>query len=83
MTREAGTTIRADVASLLATGRRVVVGLGGIEDITPSCADEAFGKLAEVIGFADLNSRVKFEGGQLIAHRLIEFVLKTRQSRRA
>lgn len=83
LTREAGTTIRADVASLLASGKRIVVGLGGVDDITPSCADEAFGKLGEVIGFSDLRNRIKFEGGSPMAHRLIEFVLKTRQSRRS
>jgi hypothetical protein len=83
LTREAGTTIRADVASMLAAGKKVVVGLGGLDDITPSCADEAFGKLGEIIGFDELRARIRFEGGQSMAHRLIEFVLKTRQSRRS
>ncbi|MGH2359188.1 MAG: ATP-binding protein, partial [bacterium] len=36
LTREAGTSIRADIASLLAAGKVVRVGLDGLEDITPS-----------------------------------------------
>ncbi len=79
LTRELGTAIRADLASHLAAGRTVLVQLDGIEDITPSCVDDAFGKLSEMIGAEVFASRVKFEGGQPVVKTLIEFVLKTRQ----
>ena len=79
LTRELGTAIRADLASQLAAGRRVGVRLDGIEDITPSCVDEAFGKLSEIIGFETFRVRVRFDGGQPIVNTLIQFVLKTRQ----
>jgi hypothetical protein len=79
LTRELGTAIRADLASQLAAGRHVGVRLEGIEDITPSCVDEAFGKLSEIIGSEAFSSKVRFEGGQPIVNTLIQFVLKTRQ----
>jgi hypothetical protein len=79
LTRELGTAIRADVAGQLAAGRLVKVRLDGIEDITPSCVDEAFGKLSEVIGAELFGSKVSFEGGQPVVKTLIQFVLRTRQ----
>ena len=79
LTRELGTAIRADLASQLAAGRSVAVRLDGIEDITPSCVDEGFGKLSEIVGSEAFSSKVRFEGGQPIVNTLIQFVLKTRQ----
>lgn len=79
LTRELGTTVRADLASHLAAGRTVRVRLYGIEDITPSCVDEAFGKLSEMMGPEAFASRVEFEGGQPVVRTLIQFVLKMRQ----
>ena len=79
LTREIGTAIRADVASQLAAGRKVKIQLDGIEDITPSCVDDAFGKLSEIVGPEVFSSRVSFEGGQPVVKTLIQFVLKTRQ----
>lgn len=79
LTRELGTAIRADLASYLAAGRTVKVRLDGIEDITPSCVDEAFGKLSGTIGTEAFIARVHFEGGQPVVNTLIQFVLKTRQ----
>jgi hypothetical protein len=78
LTRDAGTAIRADLASYLAAGNCVVVSLEGVSDITPSVADEAFGKLAEIIGFDVFTEQVKFEGGPSVLRRLVEFVIKTR-----
>lgn len=79
LTRELGTAIRADIAGQLAAGRTIKVRLDGIEDITPSCVDEAFGKLSEVIGAEAFGSKVSFEGGQPVVKTLIQFVLRTRQ----
>lgn len=78
LTRELGTAIRADLASYLAAGYCAKIHLDGVEDITPSCVDEAFGKLSEVLGADTFAARVVFEGGQPIARTLIQFVLKTR-----
>jgi hypothetical protein len=79
LTRELGTAIRADLASHLAAGRTVRVGLEGIDDITPSCVDDAFGKLSGILGAEAFAARVRFEGGQPVVNTLIQFVLKTRQ----
>jgi hypothetical protein len=78
LTRDAGTAIRADLASYLAGGARINILLEGITDITPSVADEAFGKLAEIMGFEEFQSKVALEGGAPVVRRLIDFVLKTR-----
>ena len=79
LTRDAGTAIRADIASWLASGVNVVVSLDDVTDITPSLADEAFAKLAETMGFTSFESRVKIEGGTSLAQRLVRFVLTTRR----
>ena len=81
LTRDAGTAIRADIASLLAAGYDVEVVLDGITDLTPSVADEAFAKLADVMGHDAFKMRVRFTGGSVLAGRLVEFVLKTRRAR--
>ena len=79
LTRDAGTAIRADIASWLAAGTNVVVSLDDVTDITPSLADEAFAKLAETMGFTSFESRVQIEGGTQLAQRLVRFVVKTRR----
>jgi hypothetical protein len=81
LTREAGTAIRADMASYLAAGYTVRAVLDGVSDITPSVADEAFAKLAEILGHDDFESKIEIVGGSSIARRLIAFVLQTRRSR--
>lgn len=81
LTRDAGTAIRADIAGLLAAGYDVEVVLDGIMDLTPSVADEAFAKLADVMGHDAFKMRVRFVGGSVLAGRLVEFVLKTRRAR--
>lgn len=81
LTRDAGTAVRADIASFLAAGYQVEVSLEDVTDITPSVADEAFAKLAESIGHSAFRDRVTFTGGTRIAKRLIDFVLKTRRTK--
>lgn len=78
LSRDAGVTVRAEVAMMLANSQTVTVDLGGIEDITPSVADECFGKLAERLGLDVFRSRVRFEGGTPLIHRLLDFVLSQR-----
>jgi len=81
LTRDAGTAIRADLAGYLAAGYQVEVHLEGLSDITPSVADEAFAKLAEIMGHPLFDERVTFVGGSQLAQRLIGFVLKTRRAK--
>lgn len=78
LTREAGLAIRAEIATLALVRGTVIVNLDGISDITPSVADEAFGKLAEKMGLETFERTITFHGGTTLALRLIEFVLKTR-----
>ena len=81
LTREIGVVIRADVATKLIGGNNVNVSFKGISDFTPSVVDEAFGKLALEIGFDEFSKRVQITEGSPMIERLIDFVLKTRQSR--
>lgn len=81
LTREAGTAIRADIATWLAAGYRVQVSLNEVSDITPSVADEAFAKLAQILGNEIFQEKVEIVGGTPLANRLVNFVLKTRQNR--
>jgi len=78
LTREAGLAIRAELATQALVRGSVIVDLDGISDITPSVADEAFGKLAEKMGLETFERTITFRGGTTLASRLIEFVMKTR-----
>ena len=78
LSRESGLMVRAELATLLADGSTVEVDLDGIEDITPSVADECFGKLAVRLGEEKFRTRVKIRGGSAILHRLVDFVVRTR-----
>ena len=80
LTRDAGTAIRADVAGYLAAGYIVEVSLDDVTDITPSVADEAFAKLAQVVGQEIFEKSVHIVGGTQLANRLVNFVLKTRRN---
>jgi len=81
LTREIGSAIRADIATILAGGTKVEVDLSGIEDLTPSVADEVFGKLAESLGKERFDQVIIFVGGSPLLPRLIDFVINTRLSR--
>lgn len=81
LTRDAGTAIRADIAGYLVAGYMVEASLDDVTDITPSVADEAFAKLAQVVGYEVFEERVRIVGGTQLANRLVGFVLKTRQSK--
>jgi hypothetical protein len=83
LARETGLAIRAELATLLADGSRIVINLDGVEDITPSVADECFGKLAERLGLSKFRHRIEFSGGTTLMHRLIDFVLAQRSGPKA
>ncbi len=80
LTRELGISIRADLATMLSSGAKVKVVLDSIDDITPSVADECFGKLAESMGGEKFRQMVILAGGQSLVRRLIELVIKNRLS---
>jgi STAS-like domain of unknown function (DUF4325) len=82
LTREMGLAIRADIATRLLRYERIEVNLEGVSDLTPSVADEAFGKLAEALGYDVFAEAVIFIGGTTLINRLIGFVIKTRISSR-
>jgi anti-sigma regulatory factor (Ser/Thr protein kinase) len=82
LTREIGIRIRADIATILSGGSRVRVLLDGVEDLTPSVADESFGKLAESMGRDRFREHVLLSGGQPLLGRLIEFVVTNRIERK-
>lgn len=81
LTRETGLAIRAEIATKLLSFEVVAVNLDGVTDVTPSVADEAFGKLAVALGQGVFDKAVRFVGGSSLVNRLIEFVLKTRASK--
>jgi hypothetical protein len=81
LTRETGLAIRAEIATKLLSFEVVAVNLDGVTDVTPSVADEAFGKLAVALGQGIFEKAIRFEGGSSLVNRLIEFVLKTRASK--
>jgi len=83
LARETGLAVRAELATMLAIGGIVEVDLDGVEDITPSVADECFGKLAVRLGESRFRTRVQFRGGPPILHRLIDFVVANRLNAQA
>ncbi len=78
LTRDVGLAIRAELATRLVQHGSVSVDLDGISDITPSVADEVFGKLALALGMERFAKVVLLRGGSSLARRLIEFVVKNR-----
>lgn len=82
LTREIGTKVRADIATMLSSGSKARVILDGIDDLTPSFADECFGKLAESMGNERFREYLILSGGQPLVRRLIEFVIKNRLSKK-
>lgn len=78
LARETGLAIRAELATLLVDGTLVEVDLDGVDDITPSVADECFGKLAVRMGDQKFRTRIVFRGGVPLLHRLIDFVVANR-----
>jgi len=78
LSRETGLGLRAELATLLVDGTTVEVDLDGVEDMTPSVADECFGKLAARLGEARYHRLIIPRGGSPLLHRLIEFVVANR-----
>ena len=78
LSREQGIAIRADIATILASDVKAKVILDDIEDITPSVADECFGKLAESMGREGFKNKVILAGGTQLMQRLVQLVVENR-----
>ena len=77
--QDEGVAIRADLASHLLAMDNVRVSLDGVSDIAQSVVEDAFGKLADTIGIAKFEERVKFKRGKSVSvFNVIELVLKKR-----
>lgn len=81
LTREMGIAVRAEIATALLKDPGIIrVNLNDVTDITPSVADEAFGKLAEALGLEEFGRRVILAGGSPLMSRLIALVVSKRTS---
>jgi hypothetical protein len=81
LTRRQGEEVRAYLVNLnrdLPPGERLVIDFAGVEVMTPSFADECFGKLAESIGGLNFRERVKLTGADPIIRTLLNSVLAER-----
>ena len=81
LTRRQGEEVRKRLVELdrdLPPGERLVIDLTGVEVMTPSFADECFGKLAELIGGLNFRKRVKLTGADPILRALLNSVLAER-----
>lgn len=81
--RDFGIEIRARIEEGLEQGG-VLVDLTGLEDMTPSFADECFGKLSEQFG-EDVRNRIEFRGDapfKVLLDAVIRVRLQRLQSRR-
>jgi hypothetical protein len=80
-TRDFGIEIRTMVHEALKDGPLVIVDLAGVEDMTPSFADECFGKLSEAAGEDITRSKVQIMNGDTFAS-LIAGVVRVRLQHR-
>lgn len=80
--RDFGIEVRTRIEESLRDGHSVVVDLAGIEDMTPSFADECFGKLSEELGTDVTEGRISVTNGEQF-RSLISAVTRVRLQRRA
>lgn len=80
-TRDFGIVIRTLVEAALKEHGGAVVDLAGVADMSPSFADECFGKLAEQLGAEAFASTVIISGGAEFKP-LIDGVVRLRLQRR-
>ena len=80
-TRDFGIAIRARIAERLGEGERAIVHLKGVEDMTPSFADECFGKLSEQHS-QDIRELIELRNAEPF-RQLIDAVVRMRLQRRS
>jgi len=81
LTRGQGELVRAQLVELhetLAPGERLTIDFAGVSAMTPSFADECFGKLAERLGANVFRSSVRLVGADEVVRVLVNSVLARR-----
>src|SRR5262245_46870830 len=79
--RDLGFLVRQDIERALAEGRHVALDLADVQSMSPSFADEVFGKLSEQMeDDARLSSKLSIHGIERF-EGLINAVIKTRLNR--
>ena len=76
--REQGRAARSLLKNLVRLHGTIELSLGGIEAMTPSFADECFGRLLEELGEAEFRRAVRFRGADPTTKTLINQVLRIR-----
>jgi len=83
LTRAQGVRVRAKLETLvngLAQDDRLVIDFEGVQVMTPSFADECFGKLAQGMGFATFRQRITLIGANETNRILVNAILAERSS---
>ncbi len=80
LTRSQGERVRERLVKAYdsALGDQLVIDFSGVEVMTPSFADECFGKLAERVGFQNFRNSVSLTGGSETVRALVNSVLAQR-----
>ena len=84
LTRRQGEELRAKLVGWhehLSSDDRLVIDFGGVDVMTPSFADECFGKFAERIGFANFLQTISLVGAEETIRVLINSVLAGREAK--
>ncbi len=76
--RDQGRVARQWLKGLVEFHKQVLLGLDGVEVLTPSFADECFGKLLVEMGEEDFRNRLQITGGTPEVRKLINQVLRIR-----
>ncbi len=82
-TRHEGSDVRSQIEKVLAkTDDMVAIDFSGVAVMTPSFADECFGKLAQELGIDEFKKRIRLRGADETIRVLMNFVLSERLSTR-
>ena len=86
LTRGQGEQVREQIVMLerqVDPAQRVIIDFSGVIVMTPSFADECFGKLAERLGDANFRERITLRNANQTVRTLVNGVLRGRLSRAA
>jgi hypothetical protein len=78
--RTQGEAARKWLRGLVDLHKSIELDLDGVELITPSFADECFGKLLKELGQKDFRSRLQLRGGAPAVQQIVNHVLRVRLS---
>ena len=83
LTRDDGEKLRRSLRARLAGGERLEIDFEGVEVITPSFADECFGRLLLEIGRPKFRESVRLRTADETIRRLVNHVLAHRAAQMA